>query len=134
MTNGKKAIVIFFPVPQLKIFRKIQIRLTRELEKKLSDRHVLLIAQRRILKKPARNSRVKQMRPRSRTLTSVHECILSDLVYPTEIVGKRTKVKVDGTKQIKIFLDRKDHTALEYKLDTFSAAYKKLTGKDVVSF
>lgn len=30
------------------------------------------------------------------------------------------------------FLDRKDHTSLEYKLDTFSATYKKLTGKDVV--
>ena len=30
------------------------------------------------------------------------------------------------------FLDRKDHTSLEYKLDTFSAAYKKLTGKEVV--
>jgi hypothetical protein len=30
------------------------------------------------------------------------------------------------------FLDRKDHTLLEYKLDTFSATYKKLTGKDVV--
>jgi small subunit ribosomal protein S7e len=29
-------------------------------------------------------------------------------------------------------LDRKDHTSLEYKLDTFSAAYKKLTGKEVV--
>lgn len=54
------------------------------------------------------------------------------MVYPTEIVGKRTKVKVDGSKVIKVFLDRKDHTALEYKLDTFSSAYKKLTGKDVV--
>jgi small subunit ribosomal protein S7e len=54
------------------------------------------------------------------------------MVYPTEIVGKRTKVKVDGSKVIKVFLDRKDHTSLEYKLDTFTAAYKKLTGKDVV--
>lgn len=72
------------------------------------------------------------MRPRSRTLTSVHEKLLEDMVYPTEIVGKRTKVKVDGSRLIKIYLDRKDHTSLEYKLDTFSAAYKKLTGKDVV--
>jgi small subunit ribosomal protein S7e len=29
------------------------------------------------------------------------------------------------------FLDKKDATALEYKLDTFSVIYKKLTGKDV---
>ena len=62
----------------------------------------------------------------------VHENLLTDLVFPTEIVGKRTKYRVDGSKQIKVFLDRKDHTSLEYKLDTFSGVYKQLTGKDVV--
>merc|ERR1711988_2070621 len=31
--GGKKAIVIFVPVPQLKSFQKIQTRLVRELEK-----------------------------------------------------------------------------------------------------
>ncbi len=104
----------------------------RELEKKFSDKHVLLVAQRRIIPKPGRKSRVKQERPRSRTLTSVHEKLLEDLVYPTEIVGKRTKVRVDGSHLIKVLLDPKDHTSLEYKLDTFSAAYKKMTGKEVV--
>ncbi|KAL2919325.1 ribosomal protein S7A [Polyrhizophydium stewartii] len=129
--HGRKAIIIFVPVPLLRQFHKVQSRLVRELEKKFSDRHVLLIAQRRVLRKPTRRARVTQQRPRSRTLTAVHEKILEDLVFPTEIVGKRTKVRVDGSKQIKVFLDRKDHTSLEYKLDTFSAAYKKLTGKEV---
>ncbi|KAF9148737.1 40S ribosomal protein, partial [Linnemannia schmuckeri] len=59
--NGKKAIVIFVPVPQLKAFHKIQGRLTRELEKKFSDRHVVFVAQRRIMAKPTRTSRAKQM-------------------------------------------------------------------------
>ncbi|KAG0371724.1 40S ribosomal protein, partial [Mortierella sp. AD032] len=54
--NGKKAIVIFVPVPQLKAFHKIQGRLTRELEKKFSDRHVVFVAQRRIMAKPTRTS------------------------------------------------------------------------------
>jgi len=132
LSGGKKAIVIFVPVPLLKSFRKIQPRLTRELEKKFSDRHIVFIAQRRIMRKPTRHSRQKQARPRSRTLTAVHEKILDDLVSPTEIVGKRTRVKVDGSKIIKVFLDTKDATSLEYKLDTFSSVYKKLTGKDVV--
>ncbi|KAF9481982.1 40S ribosomal protein S7 [Pholiota conissans] len=130
--GGKKAIVIFVPVPQLKAFHKVQQRLTRELEKKFSDRHVVFIAQRRMLRKPTRNSRVKQKRPRSRTLTSVHEKILEDLVYPTEIVGKRTRVAVDGSKLLKVLLDSKDATSLEYKLDSFSSVYRRLTGKDVV--
>ncbi|KJA24633.1 hypothetical protein HYPSUDRAFT_86005 [Hypholoma sublateritium FD-334 SS-4] len=130
--GGKKAIVIFVPVPQLKAFHKIQQRLTRELEKKFSDRHVVFIAQRRMLRRPTRNSRVLQKRPRSRTLTSVHEKILEDLVFPTEIVGKRTRVAVDGSKLLKVLLDSKDATSLEYKLDSFSSVYRRLTGKDVV--
>ncbi|EDR02361.1 40S ribosomal protein S7 [Laccaria bicolor S238N-H82] len=130
--GGKKAIVVFVPVPQLKAFHKVQQRLTRELEKKFSDRHVVFIAQRRMLRKPTRNSRVKQKRPRSRTLTNVHEKILEDLVFPTEIVGKRTRVAVDGSKLLKVLLDSKDATSLEYKLDSFSSVYRRLTGKDVV--
>merc|ERR1712008_188901 len=45
---GKKAIVIFMPVAQIKSFQKIQTRLVRELEKKFSGKHVVFIAQRRI--------------------------------------------------------------------------------------
>lgn len=102
--HGKKAIVVFVPVPYLKHFHRVQTRLVRELEKKFSDRHVLFLAQRRILAKPTRRSREKQQRPRSRTLTVVHEKMLEDMVYPTEIVGKRTKVKVDGSKLIKVYV------------------------------
>lgn len=61
----------------------------------------------------------------------MHNSILEDLVYPTEITGKRTRVATDGSKVIKCFLDSKDATSLEYKLDSFSSVYRKLTGKDV---
>ena len=75
---------------------------------------------------------LKNPRPRSRTLTAVHKELLGDLVYPTEIVGKRTRYKLDGSKTLKVYLDPKDQSTTEYKLDTFSAAYKKMTGTDVV--
>ncbi|KAF8475870.1 ribosomal protein S7e [Kalaharituber pfeilii] len=129
--GGKKAIVIFTPFPLHVNFRKIQPRLTRELEKKFSDRHVVFLAFRRILPVPSRRSRVTQKRPRSRTLTAVHEGLLEDLVYPTEIVGKRVRTKTDGSKVTKVFLDSKEKSLVDYKVDTFREVYRKLTGKQV---
>jgi len=131
--TGKKSIVIFVPFRLLKSYHRIQVRLIRELEKKFSGKHVLIIAQRRILRKTSKNNHKKhQKRPMSRTLAAVHEAILEDLVYPTEITGKRIRVKLDETRVYKIYLDRKDQQSIEYKLETFSAAYKKLTGKTAV--
>lgn len=115
--NGKKAIVIFVPMPQLKAFQKIQIRLVRELEKKFSGKYVVFVGKRRMLPKPTRKARAqKQKRPRSRTLTSVHESILEDLVYPAEIVGKRIRVKLDGARLIKVHLDKSQQTTIEHKV------------------
>merc|ERR1711909_25290 len=113
--------------------QKIQIRLVRELEKKFSGKHVVFIASRRILPKESKKSRSKQKqkRPRSRTLTSVQNAILDDLCYPAEIVGKRIRHKLDTSRLIKVHLDKNQQTNIEHKLDTFTAVYKRLTGKDV---
>merc|ERR1711982_266847 len=63
-----------------KAIQKIQTRLVRELEKKFSGKHVVFIAQRTILAKPTRKAnKLKQKRPRSRTLQAVHNNILDDL-------------------------------------------------------
>jgi small subunit ribosomal protein S7e len=61
----------------------------------------------------------------------VHEATLNDLVYPAEIVGKRTRVKLDGSKLVKVHLDKTQQTTVEHKIETFASIYKKLTGKDV---
>merc|ERR1712142_1261662 len=130
--DKRKCIIIFVPVPLLRQFQKIQVRLVRELEKKFSGKHVVVVAQRRILPKPTRKTRnQKQMRPRSRTLTAVHESILEDLCFPSEIVGKRTRVKLDGSRLMKVHLDKAQWSNVEHKTDTFTQVYKKLTGKDV---
>merc|ERR1711931_565857 len=55
--DKRKCIIIFVPVPLLRAFQKIQVRLVRELEKKFSGKHVLIIGQRRILPKPTRKTR-----------------------------------------------------------------------------
>jgi len=133
VSGGRRALVVFVPFRQRRSFQKIQKPLIGELEKKFSGKHVVIIAQRRILRKPSKNNHVKaQKRPTSRTLTAVHEAILDDLVYPTEIVGKRIRFRLDGSRVLKVILDRKEQANTEYKLETFASVYKKLTGKDTV--
>mmetsp|Transcript_876 Transcript_876/g.2405 ORF Transcript_876/g.2405 Transcript_876/m.2405 type:complete len:204 (-) Transcript_876:468-1079(-) len=133
VAGGKKVIVIFVPCPMLPKYHKIQTRLVRELEKKFSGKQIVIVAQRKIISREKKGRRQhKQKRPNSRTLTSVHEAILDDLVFPTEIVGKRIRFRVDGSRQLKVHLDHKDQQNAEYKIDAFEAVYKKLTGKEVV--
>ena len=89
-------------------------RLVRELEKKFSGKHVVFIAQRRILPKPTRKAnKLKQKRPRSRTLMAVHNAILDDLVYPAEIVGKRIRIRLDGSRLFKVNKAHSDQLSLD---------------------
>lgn len=116
------------PVPKQKAFQKIQTRLVRELEKKFSGKHVVFVGERKILPKPRRGrpDPNKQKRPRSRTLTSVYDAILEDLVFPAEIVGKRIRVKLDGSQLIKVHLDKNQQTTIEHKVIFFLKAFSSL--------
>ncbi|XP_055327998.1 40S ribosomal protein S7-like [Paramacrobiotus metropolitanus] len=130
--GGKNVIVLLVPPPQLKAWQKIHVRVVRELEKKLGGRTVIFIAKRRMLPKPTRKTvKLNQKRPRSRTLTAVHENMLADIVYPAEIVGKRIRIKTDGSRLIKVHLDKASLNHVEHKTDVFASLYKKLTGKAV---
>lgn len=131
--KGGAAVIVHIPFRAWKFAKKIQSRLIKELEKKFSQKHVILVANRTILDKDFRRKGMK-VRPRSRTLTAVHEAILEDVVGPTEIVGKRTRIGTDGSKILKILLDPwdKDKEHVDNKLPVFSAVYKKLTTKEAI--
>eukprot|EP00034_Subulatomonas_tetraspora_P001136 GABW01001418.1.p1 GENE.GABW01001418.1~~GABW01001418.1.p1 ORF type:complete len:73 (-),score=20.20 GABW01001418.1:60-278(-) len=64
-------------------------------------------------------------------MTSVHENMLNDLVFPCEIVGKRTRMSADSGRLVRVFLDEKDRQNVENKTALLSAVYKKMTGTDV---
>jgi small subunit ribosomal protein S7e len=121
-----QSVIIYVPMPKLKQFQKIQTRLVRELEKKFSGKHVVFVGERKILPKPTRKTRTKnkQKRPRSRTLTAVYDAILEDLVYPAEIVGKRIRVRLDGSQLIKVHLDKNQQTTIEHKVKMIQICLK----------
>merc|ERR1712137_21826 len=113
VNKSTAAIVIFVPYRLKDLFRKNQVRLVRELQDKESRK--------------TRKASKGQVRPMSRTLTAVHESILTDLVYPANISGKRIRMSLDGNKLIKVSLD--NPYEVSDKLETFSAVYTSLTGK-----
>lgn len=130
--QDRKAVIVFIPVPQLKEYRKIHDALVSELEKKLGGKTVFLVSQRRILPVKSKIPRQSQQkRPRSRTLTAVHDAMLEDVCYPVDIVGRRTRVGVDGKKLYKVYLDPTQEKTIESRIDSIVGVYKKLTGKNI---
>ena len=125
---AKTAILVRIPYRSLASFNKIRDTVIKALEKK-NNQTVLVVAQRNIQSKFQKANK-SQERPRSRTLTNVHDAILADIVAPSQIVGKHTRIS-DGKRNIKIFLDPLDKQDFEDKLDVFTEAYKKLTNKSV---
>ncbi|XVF34212.1 hypothetical protein REPUB_Repub18cG0039600 [Reevesia pubescens] len=83
VSGNRKAVVIYVPYRLRKAFCKVHLRLVRELEKKFSGKDVVVLATKRILRPPKKGSAVQ--RPRTQTLTAVHEAMLKDIVDPDEI-------------------------------------------------
>jgi hypothetical protein len=94
----------------------------------MQQHHVVLIAQRTQMDRAvwARSVQTSGVRPRSRSLKAVQEALLDDLVYPADIVGKRTRVKANGSHVLKVFLSQKEKTTLADKLDSLTAVYTKV--------
>jgi len=98
----------------------------------LGGRHVLIVGQRRILPKEKKGGRLaRQKRPYSRTLTAVHDALLEDVAFPAEIIDRRIRIRLDGSRAQRVTLDPKEESSLASKLETFSGVYKALTGKEV---
>ncbi len=85
------------------------------------------IAQRNII---SEKSDYKQKIPFSRTLTSVYDEILNDLVIPAEIIGKRIRVNGSGKSILKIILENSSQEYFkEYRQEVVELLYKELTGR-----
>ena len=128
--NDEKQTCILIRIPYrcLSPFKKVRANVTAALEKKLNA-FVFVVAVRKIW--PKYKPKTKARRPRNRTLTAVHEKLLEDVCLPANISGKQTRLHVDGTRTLKIFLDYLDKSKVEDRLDAMAECYRKLTHKRV---
>jgi len=54
------------------------------------------------------------------------------LVQPANIIGKRIRFRLDGSRFTKVFLDEADRSLIEDKLDYIVAYYRLLTKRNIV--
>ncbi|OHS94258.1 40S ribosomal protein S7 [Tritrichomonas foetus] len=127
--DGINVFIVAVPYKQIRAYRQIQGFLIPELEKKLDGAQVIIVGKRRAFpKEPVRGRRYVAIRPTGRTLRSVNESLLDDVVYPTAIVGKRIHYDLKGGQTTHVILDQHDKTRVEERLAGFAAAYQRLTG------
>lgn len=131
--GGVHVVIITVPYKQIKAVRSLSATLIPELEKKLDGAQAVIVGQHRAFPKtPEHGRRYKAIRNYGRTLRSVNDALLEDMVYPTAIVGKRVHYDVEGKQTTKVLLDKHDSTRVEERLQSFGAAYNRLTGLKTV--
>merc|ERR1712226_384493 len=57
--GGRSALALMVPAPQVGSWQKIQTKIVRELEKKFSGKHVMIIGQRKVMAQEARKAGAK---------------------------------------------------------------------------
>eukprot|EP00792_Barthelona_sp_PAP020_P008541 TRINITY_DN3227_c2_g2_i1.p1 TRINITY_DN3227_c2_g2~~TRINITY_DN3227_c2_g2_i1.p1 ORF type:complete len:179 (+),score=40.06 TRINITY_DN3227_c2_g2_i1:48-584(+) len=135
LVDDSEVCVIFVPVPLMKRLRVFQDRLTADMEKKMNCPCVF-VSKATIIPQESNKSHIKrQKRPHSRTLTAVHQLILEDVVFPSEIVGRHVRhtLRSGDRKSVQteyIRLDATHRETAEDRTHLFSLIYKDLTGRN----
>jgi small subunit ribosomal protein S7e len=131
--DGVRVYIVSVPYKQIALYHGADADLVPELEKKLGNVQAIIVAKRRAFpKRPVRGRPCRAIRATGRTLRSVQDALLDDVVYPTAIVGKRTHYDAAGKQVLHIFLDAHDRTQAEERLSAFAVAYTRLTGRKTV--
>lgn len=96
-----KALLLYVPQP----FHKENQASIRKLINHMTEnrnQHTFVVAKRTIVHK---RSDYKQRIPHNRTLTAVYDAILEDLILPGLCIGKRLRIRMNGSQLMKCFVN-----------------------------
>jgi len=128
--SQKKYILIKIPYRSLQFYRKVSSQMIDHLEAKF--KWPVIVVVNRTIDSKRKISHPSQKRPRSRTLKAVHQAILNDVVVPSSIVGRRTRVSQQTGITETVYLDPLDRALVEEKLEAMANAYQKLSTHEIV--
>ena len=118
-------ILVKIPYRSLQFYKKVASQMIDCLEEKFQWPVIVVVN--RTIDSKRKVTHPSQKRPRSRTLKAVHAAILNDVVVPSSIVGRRTRVSSETGSTETVYLDPLDKMLVEDKLDAMANAYAKLT-------
>jgi len=121
------ALVIYLPFVYVKNHRNLLAKIVNEVQAKKKV-PAFVLSQRTIIHKKAD---FNQKIPRNRTLTSVYDSILDDLIAPGIVIGKRLRYHLDGSQHIKITLNEESRAFIEHKTHSIAHIYKHLTNRKI---
>lgn len=62
-------------------------------------------------------------------MTAVYDAILEDILVPGQIIGKRTRIRLDGTQLLKVIVNEESKDVLEPRVNLICNLYKALTNR-----
>merc|ERR1712159_325118 len=125
----KRVVLIYVPYPSLKSAQKLHYKIVTEIQKRKSVQ-AFITAKRNILNRWIK-AHASQKRPRSRTLTSVFDSILDDLLVPGNITARRIRHRLNGKLLYKIWVNEENRAYLEDRCDAISHIYEALTHRKI---
>ena len=121
------AYVVFVSYNFLRENRDLVSKLTNAVALK-KERPCFVVAQRTIIHP---KSKYNQKIPHNRTLTSVYEQLLEDLVFPAQVTGKRVRFASGGKQLIKYHLNAEAESFVRPRAELIRQAYHDLTGRTI---
>merc|ERR1739845_253818 len=125
----KRVVLIYVPYPSLKSAQKLHYKIVSEIQKR-KNVQAFITAKRTILSKWIKVHK-SQTRPRSRTMTSVFDSILEDLLLPGNITARRIRHKLNGKLVYKICINEENRAYLEERADAIAQIYDALTHRRI---
>ena len=128
MGKGQKCYLVQVSTTNIAGYKRVHSLITKKLEESLSNPVILILAKKRVNGKDFRSFVSKKV-PRDRTLTSVFDGYLDDILFPATIIGKRIRYPTGKIRSYKVIVDPLDKEIVEDKLPAIIACYKALTNR-----